>query len=334
MVSVSADSAALLDIAAVDVDARETARSFRNELLLVAFTATTNIADAVTRVALPLLAATLTNSPGSIAAVVVVMSLPWLVTALHVGVMVDRMNRRSLMLVAEATRTMTVGVLLAAVVAGVVTLPLIYALAIALGVAEVVAMTAGASIVPAAVIRSRWQSASARITATEYLCNGFVGAPIGGFLVAAGFAVALGTTGAVYLAGAVMLLLLVGSFRPTSTVERRSIHAELRCLRHSGLCGRWAAGARRAPVWLRVDGPRCRRGRRRSRRGPDQPADRTPLVDVRRHRRHLRARRGARNAAGASSQRDSSQCSGLPRRCGRDDVDRQRTGHHPVARAE
>src|SRR5688572_29960851 len=99
MVSTSADSAALSDIAAVEVDARETARSFRNELLLIAFTATTNVADAVTRVALPLLAATLTNSPGAVAAVVVVMSLPWLVTALHVGVMVDRLNRRSLMLV-------------------------------------------------------------------------------------------------------------------------------------------------------------------------------------------------------------------------------------------
>lgn len=222
------ESAALPVGEAADADARETARSYRNELLLVAFTSTTNVADAVTRVALPLLAAALTSSPGAIAAVVVLMSLPWLVTALHVGVIVDRMNRRSLMLFAEASRTITVGLLLATVLADVVTLPLIYALAVVLGVADVVASTAGAAVVPSAVIRSRWQSASARITAAEYLCNGFVGAPIGGFLVAAGFAVALGTTGAVYLAGAVMLLLLVGSFKATASVERRSIHAELR----------------------------------------------------------------------------------------------------------
>jgi MFS family permease len=165
----------------------------RNEWLLVAFTASTNVADAVARVALPLLAVRLTRSPALVALVAVLMTLPWLVTALHVGVLVDRHNRRSLMVGAETARMVAIGGLLVAYLAGAASLPLIYVVAAALGVAEVVAMTAGASIIPSAVPRTRWSAASARITAVEYLCNGFVGAPIGGFLVAAGFALAPAT---------------------------------------------------------------------------------------------------------------------------------------------
>jgi MFS family permease len=202
-------------------------RTGRNEWLLVTFTASTNVADAVTRVALPLLAVRLTRSPALVALVAVLMTLPWLVTALHVGVLVDRHNRRSLMVGAETARMVAVGALLVAYLADAASLPLIYAVAVVLGVAEVVAMTAGASIIPSAVPRARWSAASARITAVEYLCNGFVGAPIGGFLVAAGFALALGSTMAVYVVGAVLLLALVGNFT-VAPATRRPARVEIR----------------------------------------------------------------------------------------------------------
>jgi MFS family permease len=199
----------------------------RNEWLLVAFTASTNVADAVARVALPLLAVRLTRSPALVALVAVLMTLPWLVTALHVGVLVDRHNRRSLMVGAETARMVAIGGLLVAYLAGAASLPLIYVVAAALGVAEVVAMTAGASIIPSAVPRTRWSAASARITAVEYLCNGFVGAPIGGFLVAAGFALALGSTMAVYVIGAALLVALAGNFA-VAPATRRPARVEIR----------------------------------------------------------------------------------------------------------
>jgi MFS family permease len=203
-------------------------RANRNEWLLVTFTATTNIADAVTRVALPLLAVQLTSSPALIAMVAVLITLPWLLTALHVGVFVDRKNRRTLMFGAETARVIAIGVLLLAYASDMVNLPLIYVVAVALGVAEVVAMTSGASIIPSAIPKSRWQTAGARITAVEYLCNGFVGAPIGGLLVAAGFAIALGTTGVIYVVGALLLMLLVGNFTVESTRERRPVNVEIK----------------------------------------------------------------------------------------------------------
>jgi MFS family permease len=243
--------------------------SRRNEWVLVAFTGTTNTADAVMRVALPLLATTLTDSPVLIAGVVVALALPWLVTALHVGVLVDRMNRRSLMVWAEFARMASIAVMLLAVATGAANLPLIYVVAVVLGVAEVFAVLAGASIIPSVTPRSRWQSLNARITATEYVSFSFVGAPIGGFLVAAGFLVALGSTGAVYLAGALLLTMLVGDFAVKSTKERRPARAEIReglqfLWRHrllrtmaglaTGMAGCWAAWYAIIPAYS-VGGP-------------------------------------------------------------------------------
>ncbi|GAA0706711.1 MFS transporter [Dactylosporangium roseum] len=203
-------------------------RAGRNEWLLLTFTGSTNIGDAITRVALPLLAVRLTSSPALIALVAVLLTLPWLMTALHVGVFVDRKNRRSLMVGAEAARMVAIGALLLAYLAGQLSLPVIYVVAVVLGVAEVVAVTAGASIIPAAIPKSRWQTAVARITAVEYLSNGFVGAPIGGFLVAAGVGLALLSTTGIYVLGAVLLALLVGNFTVTPTKERRPMHEEIR----------------------------------------------------------------------------------------------------------
>src|SRR5439155_27158980 len=150
----------------------------RNEWLLIAFTGTTNTADAVVRVALPLLATTLTDSPALIATVAIMLTLPWLVTALHIGVLVDRKNRRSLRVGAEFARMASIAVVMIAVAARMVSLPLIFAVSLVLGVAEVVAQLAAASIIPSVAPKSRWQTLNARLMATEYVTFSFVGAPI------------------------------------------------------------------------------------------------------------------------------------------------------------
>jgi MFS family permease len=200
----------------------------RNEWLLIAFAGTTNTADAAMKVALPLLATTLTDSPALIAAVLIALTLPWLLTALHIGVMVDRMNRRTLMVAAELARMTSITVVLLAVALHFVSLPLIFAVAAVLGVAEVTAQLANASIVPSAAPKSRWQKLNTRITAVEYVSYSFLGSPIGGLLVAAGFVIALSATGAVYLVGALLLVGLAGNFAVKQTKERRPARVEIK----------------------------------------------------------------------------------------------------------
>ncbi|RSM75481.1 MFS transporter [Amycolatopsis sp. WAC 01375] len=221
------------------------------------------------RVALPLLATTVTDSPALIAAVAIMLTLPWLITALHIGVLVDRKNRRSLMVGAEFARMAAMAVMLTAVAAGFVNLPLILAVALVLGVAEVVAQLSAMSIIPTVTPKSRWQSLNARLTATEYVTFSFLGAPIGGFLVAAGFAVALGASGAVYLFGAVLLTMLAGDFAVKQAKERRPARVEIReglsfLWRHrllrtmaaliTGMAGCWAAWYALIPAYA-VGGP-------------------------------------------------------------------------------
>jgi Major Facilitator Superfamily len=163
----------------------------------------------------------------------------------------------------------SVAALLVAVLADALSLPLIFLTAAALGVADVVAGIAGTSIAPSAIPKHRWQTAVARITGVEYLFSGFVGAPIGGLLVAAGFLVALYAAGAAYLVGALLLFMLVGNFGVQRTAERRSVHAEIKdglrflwsstllrtmALLITVMAGCWAAWIALIPVYA-VGGP-------------------------------------------------------------------------------
>jgi MFS family permease len=53
-----------------------------------------NLADGLVRIALPLVAVTLTDSPALVAGVAVAVTLPWLFFALPAGALADRVDRR------------------------------------------------------------------------------------------------------------------------------------------------------------------------------------------------------------------------------------------------
>ncbi|MFE1168419.1 MFS transporter [Nocardiopsis sp. NPDC058789] len=201
----------------------------RNTGVLVAFTALTNLADGVLKVALPLVATTLTTSPGMIAAVATVLTLPWLLTSLHVGVLVDRFDRRALLLTANLVRVATMAGLAAALLTGALSLPLLYAGAALMGVAEVVATTASVALVPSAVTPPGRERANAWMAGAETACGEFTGPFVGGVLVAVGAGLALGATGAAYVVGMLVLLFLVGRFAPNPVGERPigSVHARI-----------------------------------------------------------------------------------------------------------
>ncbi|MZE75703.1 MFS transporter [Streptomyces xinghaiensis] len=202
--------------------------SDRNTAVLVLFTSLTNLADGVTKVALPLLATQLTASPALVSAVGLTLTLPWLLTALHVGVLVDRYDRRLLLWIANSVRLAAITALLATTVTGTTTLSALYLGGIALGVAEVVALTSATALVPTAVAPGKLERANAWVAGAETVCNEFCGPFVGGLLLAAGASIALGTTGVAYVIGMVVLALLAGRFapraegdRPTGSVNQR-----------------------------------------------------------------------------------------------------------------
>lgn len=203
--------------------------SGRNTVVLVVITAITNLADGVTKIAFPLMATTLTKSPIQISAISLTLTLPWLLAALHVGVLVDRVDRRKLLWLANIARVIVVLGVLAANAAGVVTLPLLYIGGLTLGVAEVIALTAATAVVPDAVAPPGRQRINTWMAGAETVCNEFAGPLLGGLLVVVGASFALGGTAVGYVVGMVALLFLVGKFRPARPEGKpESLNSQIR----------------------------------------------------------------------------------------------------------
>ncbi|WP_326800213.1 MFS transporter [Streptomyces sp. NBC_01808] len=185
----------------------------RNTAVLVAFTAVTNLADGVVKMALPLLAVRAGGSPAQVTGVALAISLPWLLVALHAGVLVDRVDRRRLLWIVNVLRLLAMVPLLAAAASGDLSLALLAAAGAAIGVADVVASTAATALVPAAVPPAGRDKANAWMAGAETVFSEFAGPFVGGLLIALGAGWALGATWAAYAAAALVLLLLAGRLR-------------------------------------------------------------------------------------------------------------------------
>lgn len=183
--------------------------------------ALSNLADGVLKVSLPLVALDLTRSPVLIAGLTFAFTLPWLLFALPAGVVVDRVDRRLLMVGANLARA---GLVACALLAD--SLWLLYAVAVGVGVAETLYDTAAQSVVPRLVARTELPRANGRLYAAELTANELVGPPLAGFLVAAS-ALALGAPAAVWVVAAVVLLFLRGSFRAERPLGRTTVRADV-----------------------------------------------------------------------------------------------------------
>jgi MFS family permease len=196
-----------------------------------------NLADGLVKIALPLVAVTLTDSPVLVAGVTLAVTLPWLLFALPAGALADRVDRRIAMVTANVVRGAAVAVLAVAVLLGleasVAAIWALYAVALLLGTAETVYDTCAQSILPQIVPRDRLPRANGRLIAAELTANEFVGPPLGGLLVAAGVAAAFATPAALWAAAVGALLLLRGGFsvsRRVPTTLRADVAEGLRYL--------------------------------------------------------------------------------------------------------
>jgi MFS family permease len=180
-----------------------------------------NLADGIFWVALPLLAVQLTRSPVLVAGATIAARVPWLLAPVA-GALADRLDRRQTMIRVNLVRTVLFGGLALAVAADLASLPMLYAVALLLGVAETLFDTSAQSLLPALVARDDLTRANSRLFAVELVANAFVGPPLGGLLAALGLALAFGVPAAAYLVGAGCLVLLAGSFRPAGAAPAGS----------------------------------------------------------------------------------------------------------------
>ncbi|MFI9553044.1 MFS transporter [Nonomuraea endophytica] len=185
-----------------------------------------NLADGILKVALPLVAVQFTRSPTLVAGLAVAVALPWLVCALPVGALVDRLDRRRAMLAANLARAALLAAVTAAVLLGWGSIWLLYGAAFLIGTAETVYDTAAQSIVPQIVPRERLTQANGRLYAAELTANQFIGPPLAGLLAAAAAALAFATPAALWLLAVAALFLVRGSYR-VERAEPATLRADI-----------------------------------------------------------------------------------------------------------
>ncbi|MFJ2033479.1 MFS transporter [Streptosporangium sp. NPDC087985] len=185
-----------------------------------------NIGDGIAVVGVSLIAVTLTRSPLLVSLISAAATLPWLLLALHAGAIVDRHDRRRIMVVASWSRAGVLAVLAATAWLGALSLPVLLAGALLIGVAEVFSDTSAQSVLPMAVPRDRLDGANGRLIAVQTLGNNFLGGPLAGVLIALGSAAVLGTPALLYAMAGLALLGMRGRFR-VETPSTRSLRADI-----------------------------------------------------------------------------------------------------------
>ncbi len=138
--------------------------------------------DGLRVVALPLLAVSLNPSAAAVAAVAAASTLPWLLVAIPAGALVDRFDPAKVMATAHLVRAMVTLILVALVLTGSATIPLLCLLGFAITSAETFADGSAQSLLVRVVPHAHLERANARFVTVETLALDLAGPLAAGVL--------------------------------------------------------------------------------------------------------------------------------------------------------
>ncbi len=183
--------------------------------------AVSNFGDGLVLVAMPLLAEDLTRSNGSVRAsavlvtgIVMMRYAAWLVLGLVGGVVADRADRQRVMVYVDLARTIAIGMLGITIVQGRPPIALLWITAFLLGCGEVFFDTASEAMLPNVIDDDALlERANSQLFVTQSVANDFIGPPVGAFLFTAAAALPFLLDAWSFLAAAMIVLTLRGSYR-------------------------------------------------------------------------------------------------------------------------
>lgn len=164
-----------------------------------------NLGDGIVLAAGPLLVASITTEPFAVAMAVFAQRIPWFLFGLQAGAIVDRVDRRRLIIVVDLLRGGTIGALSAAIAFDFVSLPFIYVTMFLLGSAETFSDNARQALLATAVPKAALGAANARLFGTLITTNQLAGPPLGALLFAAAAAIPFGIDAASFVIGAALI---------------------------------------------------------------------------------------------------------------------------------
>lgn len=204
-----------------------------------------NVGDGVVGAAFPLLVASITRDPLLVAGATLVGRLPWFLFALISGALVDRMDRKRVMVVTDALRAAGVALLAFGVWTGDVGLVAIYVVAFGLGIAETFFDTSAEALTPQLVLDEQLPPANGRLQALEFVGGSLAGPPVGAFLFAVAASVPFFVDSVSFAVAALFVALIPGTYR-----SERVGHATLREDIKEGLGWLWRQRVLRSIVLM------------------------------------------------------------------------------------
>jgi MFS family permease len=181
--------------------------------------------------ALPLLVLQITSSPIALSLVVVAVEIPWVLVSLHAGVVVDRLDRRRVMVWADVGRFVVLIVLVVLILTSRVNLGWLVLAAFMLGVGQVFFDLAAQSAIPDFVTRDQrhLSIANGRIAAAESNGEDFVGPPLGSGLFGLSNVLPFAGNALSFAASGILILSIRTDARTkeTSDAPRTSVGTEI-----------------------------------------------------------------------------------------------------------
>lgn len=209
--------------------------------------AVSNLGDGIRLAALPLLALSLTDDARLIALVNAASLLPWFLLGPLGGVLVDRADRRRLMIGGQLLRAVLTAALVALIAVDAVTIVWVLVVAFGLGLGEVVVDSSSQAAIPQLVEPDQLDRANGRLIAAITVLDQVVGVSLGAVLFAAAAQLPFAVDAVTFLGGALLLATIrrpLQGERTARTTVRADLVEGLRfLLRHRLLRGLMAAVA-------------------------------------------------------------------------------------------
>jgi MFS family permease len=184
----------------------------------------------LTVVAAPLYVSARTSNALIVSATTGVAMLPWLLFALPAGVLVDRVDRRRLMVAVDWARAAAMGVLAVAILGGWSSIVLLDLVLFLINTGETAFEPAAQSMVPAVVSRDQLERANGWLVGGLTLSRYMIAGPLGGFLFVVAASIPFFANAGTYAASAVLVGLVGGSYRaarPDTAGRRTRVRAEV-----------------------------------------------------------------------------------------------------------
>lgn len=167
-----------------------------------------NFADGVLRVSIPLIAVTLTTAPVSISAISALGMVPWLLFAIPIGGLADRVNRRTFLAVAHGVRTLTAAAISLLIATHHLTIGWLFLAVAIYGTCEVIADTTAQTLIPKMLEKDELERGNSRLYLAETIVQDFIGGPTGGFLYGIAIGIPLVFSSAGYFVACGLILLI------------------------------------------------------------------------------------------------------------------------------